>query len=205
MRRKKGAFENPILPPYAPTFVGEAKPRQRGSPGSGTQPAAPYASVGACRPHGTQCLSQRQCDAMERRIRRAPRRLVWNATVTCRAGLGPEARCAAGSRLAVGHPKGLALTRSRTVRRSPKGCRPTLFWPATLTAEGDSPPSRQREGRGDGWPPAGLTVIVAFHTKRHRAPSQRRHPNGTPPSSIQIPLCVSKRLSGGPSKARRRR
>ena len=99
----------------------------------------------------------------------APRRFVWNATITCRGWLGPGARCAAGSRLAVGRPKGLALTRSRTVRRSPKGCRPTLFWPAILTAEGDSPPSRWREGRGDGWPPAGLPVIVAFHTKRHRA------------------------------------
>ena len=41
-----------------------------------------------------------------------------------------------------------------------------------LTAGGDSRPSRRRAGRGDGWPPAGKTVNVAFHTKRHRA--QRR-------------------------------
>jgi len=55
-----------------------------------------------------------------------------------------------GSRLPVGHPKGLALTRPAAPRRSPKGCRPMVFWPATLTAEGDSPPSRWREGRGEG-------------------------------------------------------
>jgi hypothetical protein len=43
------------------------------------------------------------------------------------------------------------------------------FCPTTLTAEGDSPPSRWREGRGDRWPPPSQTVSVAFHTKRHRA------------------------------------
>ena len=51
-----------------------------------------------------------------------------------------------GSRLAKGHPKGLALTRAPGHPRSPKACRPRVFWPASLTAEGDSPPSRWREG-----------------------------------------------------------
>jgi len=54
-----------------------------------------------------------------------------------------------GSRLPVVHPKGLALTRPAAPQRSPKRCRPMGFWPTTLTAEGDSPPSRWREG-GEG-------------------------------------------------------
>ena len=90
---------------------------------------------------------------------------------------------AVGSRLPVGHPKGLALTRLPGPGRSPKGCWPRFFWPATLTAEGDSLPSRWREGRGEGWPPEANVVTVAFHTKRHRAPTR--------PATIWSP-CLSR-------------
>ena len=73
---------------------------------------------------------------------------------------------APGSRLAAGHPKGLALTRANGNQRSPKACRARFFWPASLTAEGDSLPSRWREGRGDGWgndspvPPLATALIT---------------------------------------------
>ena len=103
------------------------------------------------------------------RIPAAPRRFVWNATVTCRGWLRTGARCAAGSRLAVGHPKGLALTRSRSVRRSPKGCRSTLFLAGNPDGRGRLAPFPPAGRAGDGWPPTGKTVNVAFHTKRHRA------------------------------------
>ena len=90
------------------------------------------------------------------------RRFVWNATRIDR-------QFSRGGRSSQGCPKGLALMRPPAPQRSPRGCRPRIFWPATLTAEGDSLPSRWREGRRDGWPPEARHVNVVFHTKRHRA------------------------------------
>ena len=81
----------------------------------------------------------------------------WPLVVSCgtkqshtRLGCSVRARLVAVSRLAVGHPQGLALTQPHAVKRSPKGCRPETFRPATLPAEGDSLPFRWREGRGIG-------------------------------------------------------
>lgn len=77
------------------------------------------------------------------RVIAAPRRFVWKATF--RTGLAPrKQRCRpprrtrrfAGSRLACGHPKGLALTRRGASRPSVKACRARLFADKPSEAKG---------------------------------------------------------------------
>ena len=86
---------------------------------------------------------------------------------------GASPRRAAGSRLAEGHPKGLALTQPCAEPRSRKACRPGSFGPASLTTEdglAPSPLTGRAGGEVDGrWTAPAGNVDVAFHTKRHRA------------------------------------
>ena len=81
----------------------------------------------------------------------------WPLVVSCgtkqshtRLGCSVRARLVAVSRLAVGHPQGLALTQPQAVKRCPRVVGPQTSWPAILPAEGDSLPFRWREGRGIG-------------------------------------------------------
>ena len=110
----------------------------------------------------------------------------WPLVVSCgtkqshtRLGCSVRARLVAVSRLAVGHPQGLALTQPHAVKRSPKGCRPESLWADNPAGRGRLAPFPLAGRAGDRWPPAGSTLIVAFHTNWHRAeqlPLGHQHP-----------------------------